>query len=331
MKMIQFERFGRASEVLACLEAPEPAPPGPGEVAIRMLRAPINPSDLLLTTGRYGAAPPPLPYAMGREGVGRIVAVGPGVQTRKVGDLVIPIQAPTWQTMLVRRAEGLIPLPADVDIDQAAMLKANPATAALMLRDIVALAPGDWVIQNAANSAVGTYLARLAARAGIGTLNLVRRKEAGAHLEGVAGAVVIVHDGGPSESLLAQVREATGGAPVKLAIDAIGGPATEALARCVCEGATIASYGLLSGKPCEIDPAHLIFRLVTLRGFWVSKWLENARPEAIQALYAELAGRLVDGTLSVEIAGRYPFERISEAAAHAEQESRGGKVLIGPA
>jgi len=326
--MIQFDQFGITAEVVRCVDGPEVGDPGPGEIVIRMLRMPINPSDLLITSGRYGASPPPLPVFMGREGVGRVEQVGSGVTSRRVGDLVIPLPPPTWRARVKVKAEAVIPLPAGVDIEQAAMLKANPATAQLMLRDIVPLKAGDWVVQNAANSAVGVYLARLAARDGIRTINLVRRPEAGKSLAGVEGAVVIAHEGGPTAKFAADVKAATGGALVKLAIDAIGGAATEALAETVAEGATIASYGLLSGKPCEIDPKHLIFRRVTLRGFWVSKWLELSSPDRIQALYAELAQRLADGTLKVEIAGVYPLERVQDAMAHAARESRGGKVLL---
>ena len=188
MHVIRLLRFGPAPETLACVEADDPGAPGSGEVAVRMLYMPINPSDLLQTTGRYGAVQPALPLDMGREGIGRVTAIGPGVTDRQLGDLVVPILGPTWRTTLIRKSAGLIPLPTGIDHRQAAMLKANPATALLMLRDIVKLAPGDWVIQNAANSAVGTYLVRLAAKRGIRTLNLVRRTEAGAHLAAVPGA-----------------------------------------------------------------------------------------------------------------------------------------------
>ncbi len=328
MKMIRFDQFGVAADVVRCVDGPELAEPGAGEIVIRMLRMPINPSDLLQTSGRYGASPPPLPLYMGREGIGRVERLGPGVTTRKLGDLVIPLVAPTWRTQVLAKAEAVIPLPRTVDITQAAMLKANPATAALMLRDIVPLQAGDWVVQNAGNSAVGVTLAKLAARQGINILNIVRRMDAGAPLQGVAGAHVIAHEGAPSAKLAADIQAATGGAPVKLGIDAIGGAATEALAETVAEGATIASYGLLSGRPCQIDPKHLIFRRITLRGFWVSKWLELSPPETIQALYAELAQLLTDGILKVDIAGIYPFDRVGEAMAHAAREARGGKVLL---
>jgi NADPH:quinone reductase-like Zn-dependent oxidoreductase len=328
MKAIRLDRLGPAAEVTACVEVSEPGAPGPGEILVRMLRMPINPSDLLIASGRYGATPPILPLEMGREGVGVVEAVGSGVTARKIGDLVIPLVPPTWRTLVKAKATGVIPLPAGVEIAQAAMLKVNPATAQLMLREVVALSAGDWVIQNAANSAVGIYLAKLAAHAGIRSLNIVRRPDAAAPLAGIAGAHAVLHEGGPSPELTAQIAAATAGAPVKLAIDAIGGAATEALAGAICEGGTVVNYGLLSGRRCEIDPKHLVFRNVTLRGFWVSKWLERATPDRIATLYAELADRLTDGTLRVAIAGVYPFSRIGEAMAHAAREARGGKVLL---
>ena len=164
--------------------------------------------------------------------------------------------------------------------------------------------------------------------AGIRTLNIVRRAAAGEHLARIPGAVVLVHEGGPTEALAAGVARATGGAPVKLGIDAIGGTATNALAACLSEGATVVNYGLLSGKPCEIDPKHLVFRGLTLTGFWVSKWFEQSDQAAIRALYDELLARLTDGTLRAEIAAVYPLARIKEAAAHAARQARAGKILL---
>lgn len=328
IQKIQFDRFGPASEVLQCIDAPPPSPPGAGEVAISMIYMPLNPSDIMLTAGNYGVAPPPLPYAMGREGVGRIVEFGSGVTNFKIDDLVVPITAPTWQSLIVRPVELLIPLPLGIDLQQAAMLRSCPATAALMLQDYVALEPGDWVIQNAANSAVGTCLAQLASSRGIRTLNIVRRKGAGAHLAEIPGAVVIEHVGGPSDELMQKVADATDGAPVKLGIDAIAGAATDAIAQCLAAGATLVNYGVLSKEPCQIYGGHLHFRGITVRGFWVSKWLELAEPAKVQTLYAELAKQLGDKTLRIAVDGVYPFKEIKAAAAHAERDARGGKILI---
>lgn len=330
IKKIQFGRFGPAADVLKCVNAPAPLPPGAGEVEIEMIHMPLNPSDLMMTGGIYGGAPPALPCDMGREGVGRVVTLGPEVLEFSAGDLVMPFTAPTWQSRIVRPVDTLIALPPGIDVQQAAMLRSGPATAALMLRDYVTLEAGDWAIQNVANSAVGTCFAQLAGNRGICTLNIVRRRESGAHLEAIPGAVVIEHRGGPSDELRQKVEDATSGAPVRLGLDAIAGPSTDALAQCLSNGATLVNYGVLSKEPCQIYGGHLHFRNITMRGFWMSQWLQQAVPAEIQALYGELAELMHAGVLRMAVAGQYSFDQIRDAAAHSAREARDGKVLIGP-
>jgi hypothetical protein len=155
-------------------------------------------------------------------------------------------------------------VPADADPHQLAMLKVNPATALMMLRNYVDLQPGDWVIQDAANSGVGSNLIRLAGADGVRTVNVVRRAALAAPLEAI-GADVVVVDGA---DLAERVRAVTGGTPPRLAIDAIGGSVVMRLADCLAEGGTVVNYGLLSGEPCmlaghqqsecEEEPAHAL-------------------------------------------------------------------------
>jgi mitochondrial enoyl-[acyl-carrier protein] reductase / trans-2-enoyl-CoA reductase len=209
---------------------------------------------------------------------------------------------------------------------QLAMLKVNPATARLMLREYVDLQPGDWVIQDAANSGVGTCLIELAKTDGIRTVNVVRRASLSEPLRAL-GADAVVVDG---DDLAERVQEATGGAPIRLAIDAIGGAMVLRLADCLAEGGTVVNYGLLSGQPCQLGAHHTIFKGITLTGFWLQKALTAmARPD-LEALYADLAARVADGTLRVEIEATYPIEEIKAALAHAEREGRSGKILVLP-
>ena len=328
MKKIQFSRFGPASDVLECVDASDPRVLGACEVLIDMIYMPLNPSDIMMTEGVYGGAPPPLPCNMGREGVGRIVEVGAGVSGFSINDLVVPFTGPTWQSKIVRKADFLIPLPSNINLQQAAMLRSGPATAALLLTDFVDLKCGDWAIQNAGNSAVGTCFAQLAASRGIRTVNIVRRRESGAHLLDVPGAVVIEHTGGPSPELKQKVDEVTAGEPVRLGLDAIAGPSTDALAQSLAIGATLVNYGVLSKEPCHIYGGHLHFRNIIMRGFWISQWLQQATPAAIQKLYGDLAKQMDAGVLHMAVAAEYSFIQIGDAAAHAARESRDGKVLI---
>lgn len=161
------------------LQLPDPAA---GQVRVRVLAAPINPSDVLTLTGAYGMLPP-LPAVGGNEGVGRVEALGAGVSNFKVGQTVLlPVGCGTWVTALNAPADKLIPLP-DADPLQLAMLTVNPPTASLLLSEFVDLKPGDWVIQNAANSGVGSYLIQLARLRGFKTINVVRRESAIAAVE----------------------------------------------------------------------------------------------------------------------------------------------------
>jgi NADPH:quinone reductase-like Zn-dependent oxidoreductase len=220
----------------------------------------------------------------------------------------------------------VIKMPAEVDVLQAAMLKVNPATAQLMLRNYVDLAPGDWVIQNAANSAVGINLIRLARARGIRTVNVVRRESLIGPLKAI-GADVVVVDG---IDLADRVRAGTGGAAIPLAIDAVAGPATLHLADCLADDGIVVNYGLLSGRPCQIGPGQVVFRGITLTGFWLAKLMRAMPLSEIRALYGDLAGRLADGTLGVAIEATYPLERIKEAMEHAGREGRSGKILLTP-
>ena len=324
MKVVQFSRFGRASEVAELADVPEPAPPGPGEVLIEVEVAPINPSDLLHFEGRY-AQPASLPAFAGAGVLGRVARLGADVQHLKPGDRVIVVntQRSGWCERFVWPAARLFPLP-KADPIELALLAANPPTALLMLETFGNLRPGDWVMQNAANSSVGVSLIQIAKAMGLRTVNVVRRVQLVDHLAAFGADVTLVD--GPD--LCTRVAEAVGGARIKLGIDAIAGDATHRLANCLADGGTVVNYGLLSGKPCEVDAADIIFRDISLRGFWYSRWFSTAEPAAIKSLFARLVAMLQAKTLRVPIEAVYPIERLTEALAHAQREGRFGKIVL---
>ncbi len=296
-----------------------------GQALIKVLAAPINPSDVLTLTGEYGILPP-LPAIGGNEGVGRVEQLGEGVSNVKVGQTVLlPVGSGTWVTHLQAPAAKLIPLP-DADPQQLAMMTINPPTASLLLSQFVDLQPGDWVIQNAANSGVGGYLIQLAKLRGFKTINVVRREAAVAGLKAEGGDVVLVD--GPD--LHKRVREATGGAKVMLGIDAVGGGATDHVASCLSEGGTLVNYGLMSGEPCQVSAASFVFRDVTLRGFWLAKWFQKATPAEQMKVFGELTQLIASGKLKARIAATYKVDQIKEAVAAAASGERDGKILIVP-
>lgn len=297
-----------------------------GQVLIQVLASPINPSDVLTLTGQYGMLPP-LPAVGGNEGVGKVVAHGPGVSAPAIGQTVLlPVGCGTWATHVVGDAKKLMPLPNEADPLQLAMMTVNPPTASLMLSEFVDLQPGEWVIQNAANSGVGEYLVQLAKIRGLKTVNIVRRDSAAASVQAAGGDVVLTDGSG----LAKRVAEATGDAKIRLAIDAVGGEATDRLAGCLTEGGTLVNYGMMSGQACVLSPRSFIFKNVTLRGFWLAFWFRNATPAQQMAVFGDIGKLIATGKLKTRIHATYDVTQIKEAVAAAAEGEREGKILIVP-
>lgn len=322
----QYEQRGPVpQDVIHPVEMPIPELQA-GQVLVEVLAAPINPSDVLTLTGEYGMLPP-LPAIGGAEGVGRVAAVASDVTTLPVGQMVLlPVSSGTWSTHLVLPAARLIPLPNEADAQQLAMLTVNPPTASLMLTEFVKLEPGEWVIQNAANSGVGAYLVQLAKIDGWKTVNIVRRESAVEAVKAAGGDVVLVE--GPG--LVKRVKEATGNANIRLGIDAVGGAATDRIAGCLANGGTLVNYGMMGGEACQVSPRNFVFNDVTLRGFWLAKWFKLASRDAQRALYGELTKLIVQGKLHAPVAQTFDVKDIKQAIATAWAGERAGKVLVVP-
>lgn len=311
-------------EVIEAVELQLP-PPGAGQVRVKVLAAPINPSDVLTLTGEYGMLPP-LPAIGGNEGVGKIEELGPDVSKLTVGQIVLlPVGSGTWVTHLNAEASKLIALP-DADPQQLAMLTVNPPTASLLLSQFVDLQPSEWLIQNAANSGVGSYIMQLAKLRGFKTVNVVRRDSAIAATQQDGGDVVLVD--GPD--LAKRVREATGSATLRLAIDAVGGAATDHLAACLGEGGVVVNYGMMSGEPCQVSPSAIVFRDISLRGFWLAKWFRSASQADQGKVFGELVQLIASGKLKTRIAATYDVSQIKDAVKAAASGEREGKILVVP-
>lgn len=324
MQRAEYAKRGPVPQDVIEAVAFELPPLSVGQALIQVLAAPINPSDVLTLTGTYGMLPP-LPAVGGNEGVGRVVALAVGVDSIALGQTVLlPVGGGTWTSHLIADANKLIRLPAHADVEQLSMLTVNPPTAWLLLSEFVELKPGDWVIQNAANSAVGGYLRQLAHSRGLHTVNVVRRESA--RVAAMGGDVVLV-DG---DDLAKRVAAATGGARIRLGIDAVGGQATDRLANALGEGATLVNYGAMSGEACVISPASFVFRDITLRGFWLAQWFRRAPPERQQQIFGELAGLVAAGQLSARVQSRFPISQIKQAVSAAAAGERDGKILIVP-
>jgi NADPH:quinone reductase-like Zn-dependent oxidoreductase len=267
-----------------------------------------------------------LPAGIGAECVGRVAAVGAGVSHVKPGDRVINLQRENWVQRRRVKGDDVIPVPAGLDGLQAAMLRINPPTALLLLSDLVPLRPGDWIIQNVANSAVGRFVIRLARARGVRTVNVVRRESLFAELTAL-GADVCVMDG---PDVAEAVRAQTGGASIRLGIDAVSGRATARISTCVGEGGVVCNYGSMSGEDPIMPRANLVGDGQTLVGFILGRALATRSLAQIRAIYAELGEQVGKGLLTAPVERIYPIEDIQAAVAHAERGERGGKILVAP-
>lgn len=317
MKKVIYEEFGNPADVLKVIEE-DSVPLKDGQVRVEVLRAPINPSDLIQVSGNYGVRPP-LPAVAGNEGLGRIVE-GEGE-----GQLVLlPAGQGTWVSEAVCDPRHLVPLP-EGDLDQLSMLLVNPATARLLMTEFVDLQPGDWMIQSAANSAVGAYTLQLAKARGINVANVVRRESAIEDVKANGGDAVFVD--GPD--LAREVRKATG-AKMRLATDAVAGQTAGRLADTLEPGGVLVNYGGMSNEPSAVGAAALIFNNIQMRGFWLVTWMNATDKAGRAALYAELAGQIAKGELSAPVDRHFTLEEIKDAAKYSWSGARKGKVMLAP-
>jgi mitochondrial enoyl-[acyl-carrier protein] reductase / trans-2-enoyl-CoA reductase len=318
-----YERHGNPADVLKIETQPWPTPAS-DEAVVQMRAAPINPADLNQIEGKYPVRFP-LPATPGFEGAGVVVDLGKSVKDLAIGALVIlPHDLGTWRDAVAVKASELVTVPPEIDPVHAAMLKINPMTAWRLLHDYVDLKTGDWLIQNAANSAAGRAVIQIAHDLGYKTVNVVRREELIDELRAEGGDVVLV-DG---ENLREEVKNATSGAPIHLGLNAVGGESALRLANCLAPESTVVTFGAMSLRPLKIPNGLLIFKDLRFRGIWINKWYNNAtmdeRMEAFRQLF-EMAKR---GLLKTKVEKAHPLSEAKTAVAHAAQGKRGGKIIF---
>jgi NADPH:quinone reductase len=325
LRALRFHQFGLPSKVLRLEEAELPQP-GPGQVRLRLTHRPIHPSDLLTISGDYGRLPQ-LPATPGFEAVGRVDALGDGVTGRQLGKRVIPLgtAAGTWREFVLADATRLLPVPDAVNDQAAAQFVVNPVTAWVMVEEVLAIQPGEWLLQTAAGSALGRVVIQLGRLRGFHTINLVRRPEQVAELEGLgADAAFCTTD----DDLTERVRALTRGKGVRGALDAVGGPTAELAVRCLRPGGEMVLYGMLSGETFPVHNGEMLFRGLSLRGFWLSHWFRAAPPDRVVTTLGSLMQLIAGGDLVLPVEAEYDLSDYLAAVIHAERPGRQGKVLL---
>jgi NADPH2:quinone reductase len=350
MKSVQISELSENLAGVHVVDAPVPEP-GPGQVRVRMLMSPINPSDLNFIRGDYVQAVKRLiwnhsqeqlyydpartqlcvkpPYALGGEGVGIVDACGPGVaETGLGGKRVAVVAGPpmgSWQEYTVVAAQKALPLPDAVSDELAAMFIVNPLSAYAMVHKVLAVRPDTWLLQNAAGSALAKIVIRMSKIAGFRTINLIRTDSHRAPLEALGADLVINTE---SQDLLDEVFRATGGKGVEYAMDCVGGELAAQMLQCLTLQGHMVVFGTLANSPIPLPSRDMMMPVTRMSGFFATNWLALQPPAELPGLFGQIGKLAMSGVFDAQVDASYPLEKVGEAIAAAQVRGRTGKVLL---
>lgn len=328
MKAVRFHQHGEPNQVLRVEDVPLPEP-GPGQVRVRMLLSPVNPSDLLVVRGEYGAQPN-LPATPGFEGVGMVEKSGGGLYGKlMIGKRVAVLNkaAGNWAEHVVLPAQQAFSfIPKSLPDEQVATLFVNPATAYILVTDVLRVPRGAWLLQTAAGSSLGKMIIRLGRHLGFRTINVVRRSDTAAAIQKLEPDAIIDMS---KEDLEERVADLTGGQGVAHALDAVGGETGSKVVRCLGTKGKMVIYGALAAdQSIQVSARRMIMGSKTIQGFWLSDWARSKGPLKMLMLLRKV-GRLIDqGLLRSDVAATYPLDQITEAVTAAATPGRMGKILL---
>jgi len=327
--------FGEPGNVVSfSTTLPKPVPLE-SQVLVKIEASPMHPSDFLFIRGLYRPDMDSFPQVPGAEGTGVIEAVGEGVTGFKVGDRVCFWHSYTggpgsgsWAEYAAVGQEHLVRVPEGLGAAEASQLVLNPLTMIGIMEQFGDVQPGEWVIQNAANSACGKFLVQYLKMKGIKTINVVRHAASGEILKELGADVVVAEDAG--DDLTAAVQAATGGQGVKYAIDCVwGGGAAPALIDTLAPGGKMVNFGVLAGPAAEVNVVPLLFGMRSVQGFNINAWRAGADEEAVAGHLAQVSAWLKDGSISLPVES-FGLESTAHAMAHAEGPKKAHKTLLVP-
>ena len=355
MKSVRLHAFTDTADDIRIEDVPI-ATPGPGQVRVRMLLSPVNPSDLNFVRGTYhdalgrivwnqprtdgsgarvyfdpgrmSACPVP-PYALGGEGVGIVDGCGAGFLARRLrGKRVAVAGGPpqgTWQEYVVVDARRAVVLPATVPDEQAAMFFVNPITAYVLVHEVLRVKRGGWVLITAAGSALGTSVVRMGRRDGFRTICVVRTSANTAELR-TLGADAVIETA--TQDLIGEVARITDGHGVRYALDCVGGELAGQVVCCLGLGGHLVLYGTLSDAPLQVPVRDLMMPVARIEGFLLPNWMAQQSLLKLLGVLSAVKKLTVAGVFHTEVTERYPLEQAAAAVKAAVRPGRTGKVML---
>jgi NADPH2:quinone reductase len=349
MKSVQIDQLADDLSRVRVVETPVPEP-GPAQVRVRMHLSPVNPSDLNFIRGDYLRAlerliwnryqdvlcddparkrpSPKPPYALGGEGVGVVDACGPGVPEALAGKRVAVIAGPpmgSWQEYTVVAAQSVLPVPASISDELAAMFIVNPLSAYAMVHEVLSVRPDTWLLQSAAGSALAKMVVRMSRISGFRTINLIRSEAHRPALEALGADVVINTE---SRDLRDEVARATGGRGVDYAMDCVGGDVAGQMLQCLTLGGHMVVFGTLANTPITVPSRDMMMPATRLSGFFAGSWLALQSPASMPGILGQVGQLAAKGVFDTPVDAIYPLARVHEALAASQERGRPGKVML---
>ena len=317
------------TEKLELGEVPDPQP-GAGQVLLQMKFAALNPADAFLARGMYPAKPK-LPHILGRDGVGEVIALGPGVQKPRLGETVgilrCDVGVETWGTLAEKTAapaDSVAPVPDGWSLEEMAGAPLAFLTAWQALTQwSEPPAPeraGSVLLVTGASGGVGIASILLGKSMGLTVIALSRSAEKGAKLKEL-GADFVFDPAHPD------LKDAVGAAlspkKVDLAVDNIGGPLFNQIIAMLGYRGRISVVGRSAGPVPEFNTASLFFRRNRIGGVAVSDYTR----EAALGAWNEIVDRLRQMGKRPVIDRVLPFEEVRQSFARLAQGPL-GKVVV---
>ncbi|WP_306422298.1 zinc-dependent alcohol dehydrogenase family protein [Algoriphagus sp. AGSA1] len=324
MKEVIFEETGRAMDVLKVREAPIPEPK-PLEVQIEVKARNINPSDLMFIRGRYGVKPD-LPSSAGFEAAG-IVSKADAEGKFPVGTRVMftsqGTNMGTWREYITLPVRQVFPMPEGMSFEVACQAFVNPVTAVAMVNRS-GLKAGDWLLVTAGASAFGKFAIQVARSKGINVVCTVRHDEQKAYLTEF-GAQLVVNT---EKEDLKQAISTIVADGVSAVFDAVGGELAANALSCIRPLGKMFVFGVLSMQDLPLNTGLLIFKEITIEGFWLSSLLKRINDEERAKLYQETQGFLMRNDTRAEVAEKFPLTEVKAAIEAYNKPGRNGKILL---
>jgi NADPH2:quinone reductase len=322
-KRIQFSRHG-GPEVLEYLDY-NPAPPGPHEVRVRNQAIGLNFIETYYRSGLY--APAALPSGLGSEGAGYIEAVGAQVRDFAVGERVAYATGPlgSYSELHVLPADKLVRLPQHISFEQAAAVLLKGLTVHYLLRQTFALQGGETILFHAAAGGVGSFACQWARALGVKLIGTVGSPEKAEHARRQGAWATIDYR---QEDVVQRVLQLTNGDKCPVVYDGVGKDTWDTSLDCLAPRGLLVSFGNASGAVTGVNLGVLaqkgsLFVTRPTLGSYADT------PQRLQSMADELFGLIGAGTLTVEIAHRYPLSEAAAAQARlSSRQTTGSSILL---